>query len=236
MKAIDRGVSVLSFDSATDPSRRALHVNQAEAYKIARVMMDAANDITGGEGQIAIMSTTNQADNQNTWIEQMRKMLEQGEYPGLMLVNIVYGEDDYDITYEKTQMLIDSYPELAMIIAPTAAGIPAVAECIVQNGLDGRIKVTGLGMPSQMAAYIGNDKVCPYFFLWDLDEVGRLTAYAAIALVNGRISGEIGETLSAGDSDEYLITEDPFGGTEIVLKADPVRFDQNNIDEWRNIF
>ena len=234
--AISQGVKVISFDSAAESLSRALHVNQADAQLIAKTLMDAALDITKGSGQIAIMSTTNQANNQNTWIGGMRSMLEAGVYPGLMLVSIVYGEDDYQTTYERTQHLIDTYPDLALIIAPTAAGIPAVAECIVNNGLESGIKVTGLGMPSQMAKYIGYNSVCPYMFLWDLDEVGKLTAYAAVALVNGDIAGEAGEVLSTGDMGEYLITRDSFGGSEIILKAEPIRFDENNIGYWKNIY
>ena len=235
-KAMEQNIKVLSFDSAAAPSSRALHINQADAQRIARALMDAAEDITGGGGQIAIMSTTNQAHNQNTWIYEMRALLETGVYPGLLLINIVYGEDDYRKTYEKTQYLIDTFPELALIIAPTAAGIPAVAACITDNGLAGRIKVTGLGMPSQMAEFIGWDKVCPYMFLWDLDEVGKLTAYAAIALVNGTITGAAGERLPAGDMGEYLITQDSFEGSEIVLQAEPVRFDEDNIGYWKDIY
>jgi len=234
--AIGQGVKVISFDSAAEVSSRALHVNQASAQLIAKALMDAAADITGGSGQIAIMSTTNQASNQNKWISGMRGLLEAEIYPGLMLVSIVYGEDDYQVTYDKTQSLIDTYPNLALIIAPTAAGIPAVAECIISNGMERKIKVTGLGMPSQMAEYIGYDKVCPYMFLWDLDEVGKLTAYAAIALVEGTISGEVGEILFAGAMGEYQITLDPFGGSEIVLQAEPVRFDEGNIDYWKSIY
>jgi len=235
-KAIGQDIPVLSFDSAAQPISRALHINQADAKIIAQVLMDAADDITGGSGQIAIMSTTNQAHNQNTWIDGMRSLLEAGHYPGLMLISIAYGEDDYDITYSKTQYLIDNYPDLALIIAPTAAGIPAVAACITSNGADKRIKVTGLGMPSQMAEFIGVDRVCPYMFLWDLEELGKLTAYAAIALVSGTITGKVGEKLIAGEMGEYLITRDPFGGSEIALQADPIRFDESNIDYWKNIY
>jgi len=235
-KAISQGIKVISFDSAAEVSSRALHVNQANAQLIAKALMDAAADITGGSGQIAIMSTTNQATNQNKWISEMRGLLEAGAYPGLMLVSIAYGEDDYHVTYGKTQELIDAYPDLALIIAPTAAGIPAVAECIISNGLEQRIKVTGLGMPSRMAEYIGLDRVCPYMFLWDLDEVGKLTAYASIALVNGTISGEVGEILSTGEMGEYHITLDPSGGSEIVLQAEPVRFDESNIDDWKGVY
>jgi len=236
LKAMEQGIPVLSFDSAAALSSRALHINQADAHRIARALMDAAADITGGSGQIAIMSTTNQAHNQNTWIAGMRALLEAREYPGLVLVNIVYGEDDYQKTYEKTQYLIDAYPELTVIIAPTAAGIPAVAACITDNGAGGRIKVTGLGMPSQMAQFIGNDNVCPYMFLWDLEELGKLTAYVAIALVNGSITGAVGETLLANETTEYVITRDAFGGSEIVLQVEPVRFDEGNISYWKDIY
>lgn len=235
-RAIEKGIAVLSFDSAVSPSTRALHVNQADAKRIAQELMEATADITGGAGQIAIMSTTNQANNQNTWIDEMRALLEAGDYPGLTLVNIVYGEDDYQTTYEKTQFLINNYLELSLIIAPTAAGIPAVAACITENGLQQRIRLTGLGMPSQMVQYIGPDKVCPYMFLWDLEHVGQLTAYAAAALVSGTISGDIGETLSAGELGEYQISRDPLGGSEIVLQVDPVRFDASNIEYWKNIY
>ena len=235
-KAMAQGIAVLSFDSAVSASVRALHVNQADSQRIAQELMAAANDIAGGQGQIAIMSTTNQANNQNIWIDEMRALLEDGEYPGLTLVNIVYGEDDYDITYEKTQFLIDNYPNLSLIIAPTAAGIPAVAECITNNSMEKQIKVTGLGLPSQMAEYIGPDKVCPYMFLWDLEAVGKLTAYAAMGLVTGTISGGIGETLLAGELGEYKITEDPFGGSEIVLQEAPTRFDGTNIEQWKDVY
>jgi len=236
LRAMEQGAKVLSFDSAAEPSSRALHINQADAKQISRVLMDAASDITGGSGQIAIMSTTNQAHNQNTWIDGMRALLEAGEYPDLMLVHIVYGEDDYQTTYDKTQYLIDNYPELSLIIAPTAAGIPAVAACITNNRLDYRLKVTGLGLPSQMAEFIGNDKVCPFMFMWDLEELGKLTAYVAIALVDGTITGEIGERLNAGEMGEYFVTADPFGGSEIVLQVAPTRFDESNIDYWKQIY
>lgn len=235
-KAMEAGISVLSFDSAVSPGSRALHVNQADGRRIAEALMAAAADITGGSGQIAIMSTTNQANNQNLWIDEMRAILEDGVYPGLLLVHIAYGEDNYGTTYEKTQLLIDNYPELALVIAPTAAGIPAVAACITENGLAGRIKVTGLGMPSQMADYIGPDRVCPYMFLWDLEAVGRLTGYASVGLVERTIKGVPGETLAAGDLGEYKVEADRFGGNEIVLQADPIRFSSENIEAWKAVY
>lgn len=233
-KAINQGIKVLSFDSAVESSTRSLHVNQANAALIAQTLMDAAVNISEGGGQLAIVSTTNQAHNQNTWISEMRALLEAGSYPEMTLVDIVFGEDDYQITYEKTQYLLDTYPELHVIVAPTAAGLPAVAQCVVDNGREQQVKVTGLGMPSQMEAYI--ETVCPCLFLWDLKEVGYLTAYAAAALVTETITGQVGDLLAAGELGVYQITEDPLGGSEIVLKSEPVRFDKESMAYWREIW
>ncbi len=235
-RAIAQGISVLSFDSSVSAESRALHINQADAERIAEKLMTAVADMTGGTGQIAILSTTNQAHNQNIWIEKMRDILEAGTYPELMLVDIVYGEDDYEKSYAKTQQLIASYPELSAIIVPTAAGIPAVAQCVLDSGMESKIKITGLGLPSQMHNFIGADSVCPYLFLWDTEAVGQLTAYAAMALVNGTITGEPGEAISAGELGEYVITADPFGGNEVVLQSDPLCFDGDNIAHWSEVY
>ena len=35
-----------------------------------------------------------------------------------------------------------------------------------------------------MADYIGTDNVCPYMYLWNPIDVGRLGAYTSVALVN----------------------------------------------------
>jgi rhamnose transport system substrate-binding protein len=232
-RAIGQGIKVLSFDSAVAPTSRALHVNQADASRLARALLDSASDISGGAGQLAIMSTTNQAHNQNTWISEMRALLEAGQYPEMTLVDIVFGEDDYQITYEKTRRMLGDYPGLRAIIAPTAAGLPAVAQCILDSGREDQVKLTGLGMPSQMSAYIGN--VCPRMFLWDLREVGHLTAYAAAALVSGAITGEVGDMLPAGDLGVYQITPASQNGSEIVLKSEPVLYDADNIGEVARI-
>ena len=73
-------------------------------------------------------------------------------------------------------------------------------------------------------------------FMWDLEELGKLTAYVAIALADGTITGTIGERLFAGEMGEYFVTTDPFGGSEIVLLVALTRFDESNIDYWKQIY
>ena len=88
-----------------------------------------------------------------------------------------------------------------------------------------------------MAEYIGDDDAhsCPYMFLWNPIDLGRLGAYTSIALVNEETTGAEGETFTAGDFGEYTVVAASDGGTEIILGA-PFKFDASNIDEWKEVY
>ena len=51
-------------------------------------------EMIGYEGQIAILSATSTAPNQNAWIEGMKEELKEPEYAKMELVAVVYGDDD----------------------------------------------------------------------------------------------------------------------------------------------
>lgn len=90
-----------------------------------------------------------------------------------------------------------------------------------------------------MAEYIGSDDAhsCPYMFLWNPVDLGKLSAYVSAALVDGTITGAVGETFEAADMDEspYTITEAGDGGTEVILGA-PFKFDPDNIADWKDVY
>ena len=88
-----------------------------------------------------------------------------------------------------------------------------------------------------MAEYIGDDDAhsCPYMFLWNPIDLGRLGAYTSAALVSGEITGAVGDKFTAGDMGDYEIVEAGDGGTEIILGA-PFKFDPSNIEEWKEVY
>lgn len=164
-QAMDLGIAVTSFDSAVNQESRQAHVNQADPKAIAVAMMDAVLDLAGGEGQFAILSATSTATNQNTWIAGMEELMAEDEkYAGLELVKIAYGDDLRDKSTSETEALLQSFPDLRVIMSPSTVGIAAAAKVVQDKGVSDNIKVTGLGLPSEMAAYIDND-VCPYMYL-----------------------------------------------------------------------
>lgn len=232
-KAMNRGIKVLSLDSAVSPNSRMVHVNQADPEQIGRVQIKGIAKMIGGDGQIAVLSATSQATNQNLWIEWMKKELEKPEYDEIELVEVAYGDDLRDKSVSETEALLKSYPDLEGIIAPTTVGIAAAGKVLTDKGLVGEVYLTGLGLPSEMAEYIKNG-VSPWMYLWNPIDLGYLAGYAAEALVTEEITGEVGDSFAAGDLGEKEVIK-AGDGTEIMLGA-PFKFDADNIDQWKEVY
>jgi rhamnose transport system substrate-binding protein len=153
------------------------------AEGIGDVQIQMAADLAGGEGQIAILSATSTAPNQNEWIGFMEEELEKPEYSGLELVATVYGDDEDEKSYNEAIGLMQTYPDLKVIISPTTVGIAASARAVQDAGRVGEVFVTGLGTPNQMREYV-NSGAAPQFALWNPADLG----YSAWATTSTRKS------------------------------------------------
>ena len=226
----DAQIKVLDNLISQKPDAICISANDVNA------LLDAVLDISGGEGQWAVLSATSQAANQNAWIDAMKSIMEgDDKYSKLELVEVAYGDDEPQKSTDQTAALLEKYPDLKVICAPTTVGIAAAAKYLQDNG--SACKLTGLGLPSEMQEYTGDDDAhsCPYFYLWDVQGLGKLSAYATAALINGDITGALDETFTAGDLGDYTITEADDGGTEIVL-GEPLQFNTENIEEMAKLY
>ena len=73
--------------------------------------------------------------------------------PKLTLVDTVYGNDQSEESYKQALALVDKHPNLKLIMAPTTVGIAAAAKAMTDEGLCDTVKVSGLGLPSEMVSY-----------------------------------------------------------------------------------
>jgi rhamnose transport system substrate-binding protein len=225
--AMDAGIPVVTWDSAIAPGGRTIHINQAEAQGIADVQLKMALDLTNGEGgDIAILSATSTAPNQNEWIKLMKESLAKPEYAKLKLVDTVYGDDDDTKSYNEAQGLFKKYPNLKVIIAPTTVGIAASARAVQDANLVGKVLVTGLGTPNQMREYVKSG-AAPQFALWNPADLGYLAIYAMDAIASGKIKGQPGDQFTAGKLGSYTVAAD---GT--VLLGLPFIYNKDNIDKF----
>ncbi|HSV31964.1 MAG TPA: rhamnose ABC transporter substrate-binding protein [Atribacteraceae bacterium] len=233
-RARDAGILTISFDSGVHPDGRVLHINQADFEQIGRLQVQAIAEMIDYEGEIAILSAGATMTNQNIWIEWMREELKEPQYENVELVSVVFGDDLRDKSYNEAMGLFKSFPNLRGIISPTTVGIAATGKAISDAGLTGQVQLTGLGLPSEMAEWILAG-VCQAMFLWNPVDLGYLTTYVAGLLLDGTISGAVGETLTAGRMGEKSITTTADGGLEVLL-GPPFRFDATNIEEWKVVY
>lgn len=232
-EAMDAGIKVISLDSAVNKDSRQTHIQQADPEKIGRGLIQAAYEMVDGNGGIAVLSATAQATNQNLWIEWMKKELEENpeKYANTPLVKVAYGDDDPTKSTSETQALLTD-SSIKVIIAPTTVGMLAAGKVLQDKQSD--VKLTGLGLPSEMAPFI-EDGTCPWMYLWNPVDIGYLSGYTMDALVKGTITGDVGGSFNAGDLGEKKITEAADGGTEVML-GDPFKFDTENIAEWKEVY
>ena len=227
-KAMQRGITVISWDSGVAPEGRQMHLNPSSNELIGNMCVKLAADHLPDGGQVAILSASATATNQNIWIEEMKTVLP--EYEGIELVATVYGDDLADKSYREAQGLMATYPDLDAIIAPTSVGIVAAAQAVADAGKAGEVNVTGLGLPSEMAGAIESG-ASQSFAIWNPIDLGYSAAMIAHALASGEATAEPGATLPMGRMGEVTLDDEGNGAM-----ADPFVYDAGNIDEFKSIF
>lgn len=225
-KAMNAGIKVVTYDSDTAPNGRNLFINQANSEALGRSQVDLLGKQIGNKGEIAILSATPNATNQNTWIKFMKDELKKSPYSGMKLVKIAYGNDDDQKSFQETQGLLQAYPNLKGIISPTTVGIAAAARYLDSSKYKGKVQLTGLGTPNQMRKFV-NDGTVTAFELWDPGKLGQLAGYAAAALASGKITGKQGQSFDAGSMGTKTI-----GANSEVLLGPPTVFNKANIGQF----
>jgi rhamnose transport system substrate-binding protein len=226
-QAMAKGIKVVGYDSSPATNARDLFINQADTKGIGEVQIQmVCDEIPGCAGDIAVLSATSTATNQNAWIDVMKSTLASNPaYSKLKLVKVAYGNDDPQVSTTEAQGLLTAYPNLKGIISPTTVGIAAAAKVLEDTHKAGQVALTGLGTPNQMRAFV-KDGTCKEFALWNVKDLGYLAYYTAALLVQGKIKGTSGETFTAGRLGSYTIDS-----STTVLLGKPFVFKADNIDQ-----
>jgi rhamnose transport system substrate-binding protein len=225
-QAATRGVKIVGMDSDVAPDARSVFINQVTTALVGKNQVESIAKQIGNKGDIAILSATANATNQNAWIKVMKETLKDPKYKDMKLVKVAYGDDDDQKSFQQTQGLIQAYPNLKGIISPTTVGVAAAARYLSTSPQKGKVKLTGLGFPNQMRKYVKNGTV-DEFQLWVPKDVGYLAGQAAAALVAGRITGKQGEKFKAGRLGNYTI-----GANGEIVLGPLTTFNKANVDKF----
>lgn len=224
-RARDAGIKVITWDADAAPDTREFLVNQATPEEIGNSLVDAmAKDLGGKDasGDVAIVTASLTAANQNEWIKHMQARLK--DYPNLNLVGIKPSGEDQKLAFSVSQDMMKAYPNLKGIFAISSTAFPGAAEAIKQAGKTDKVFVTGLSTPNDMRSYV-NEGVVKSVILWNTKDLGYLTIYTARALVDGTLKSGA-TTIKAGRLGEKKVVGDNvmLGGTITFTKDNIAQF------------
>jgi rhamnose transport system substrate-binding protein len=145
----------------------------------------------------------------------------------MKLVATVYGDDQPEKSTTEMEALLSNFPNLKGVIAPTTVGIAAAAQVVQSRGLADKVKVTGLGLPSEMRPFI-KDGTVKAFQLWSPYNEGWLAVHFAKGVLEKTIKNEVGATFEVPNLGTITINPNNSINTQSSLTT----FDASNIDQF----
>ena len=225
-----KGILVLTVngDLVGNESHRDATILPVDFTKTGPNQVELMGSMIGYKGDIAILSATTEAPDQNTWIAAMNDTLKNNpKYKDMKLVATVYGDDQPEKSTTEMEALLSNYPNLVGVIAPTTVGVAAAAQVVQQRGIADKVHVTGLGLPSEMKDFI-KDGTVKAFQLWSPYNEGWLAVHFALGVLDGTIKNEVGSTFEVENLGKITIAEKNAMNTQAELTT----FDASNIDNY----
>jgi rhamnose transport system substrate-binding protein len=228
--ARSKGILVLTVngDITGNESHRDATILPTNFDNVGKDQVEMVGSLIGYEGEIAILSATTEAPDQNKWIVGMNEALKNdAKYAKMKLVATVYGDDQPEKSTTEMEALLSNYPDLKGVIAPTTVGIAAAAQVVQSRGIADKVKVTGLGLPSEMRDFV-KDGTVTAFQLWSPYNEGWLAAHFAVGVKGGTIKNEVGATFEVPNLGKITINPNNSINTQSALTT----FDAANIDKF----
>jgi rhamnose transport system substrate-binding protein len=223
-QAQDAGIAVATSDTDAPNSVRQVFVSQASTEGIGQALTDALLEAMGGSGKYAIVSCGQTAENLNSWIE-VQKAYTAEKYPEAEIVDIVYAGEDQAAATQMATDLMNAHPDLTGLVGECTSSAPGVAQAVRDAGKTGQVFTVGLGTPQSMLPYL-EDGSSSASILWDVENLGYLTAWAGVQLANGESFQATNEV--SADMPEVAYDD----GTKVLLLGPPLRITKDNAGQF----
>ena len=223
-QAKDAGIHVATADTDAPSSVREAFVNQATAEGIGQGLTDSLLTAMGGQGKYAIVSCGQTAENLNSWIE-VQKSYTASKYPNAQIVDIVYAGEDQAKSTQMATDLMNAHPDLTGLVGECTSSAPGVAQAVRDANKVGQVFTFGLGTPQSMKPYL-EDGSSTAAILWDVENLGYLTAWTGAQLAEGKpfaATNDVSPDLSAIAYDE---------ASKTLLLGPPLAITKDNVDQF----
>lgn len=204
-EARKRGTRVLTWDADADPNARDFTVVPASAEGIAQALAFEVGRTLGGHGEIAIITSTLNAPNQNAWLAELRKRLAR-DFPDVEVVGVYTCDDLEKRAHREAEGILGARPRLGAIVGLCSPAVPGAARALKATGRRG-VHLTGLSLPAACRNDIEEGWI-DSVVTWDTRDLGYLAAWCAASLMPGGDLAEGAFVLKAGRLGNVLVSGD----------------------------
>lgn len=234
--ARSKGITVVTVDAdlVGNESHRDACVLPTDFSQVGSSQIELLGSLIGYEGEIAILSATTDAPNQNAWIAGMKECLKQEKYSKMRLVDLVYGDDEPQKSTTECEGLLAKHPNLRGIVSPTSVGLAASAQVVERAGVypggpqakGPGLQLTGLSTPKQLRKFVEKGVVTS-LQLWSPYDEGYLAAHIAAMIHDKKVVPNPGLEVEIPKLGKRTFSE------KLELIGGPlVTFDKSNIARY----
>jgi len=134
------------------------------------------------------------------------------------------GEDQNEATKQATNLL-NAHPDLTGLVGECTSSAPGVAQAVRDADKIGKVFTVGLGTPQSMKDYLA-DGSSSASILWDVQNLGYLTAWAGEQLAAGKTfaaTNKVSDKLPAVKYD---------AATKVLLLGPALSITKQNVDQF----
>lgn len=239
--AAENGAKIVTWDSDVNPEYRSLMVSQGTPKQLGEMLINmVADQIDDAENKaikFAFFYSSPTVTDQNSWVDAAKKYVGE-KYPKWELLTTEYGESDAQKSIQVGESILNTYPDIDVVIAPDSTALPGMAQAAKNLGKTKEdLIITGFSTPSSMREFI-KDGTIDRFGLWDSKAQGAMGSYLGYYLAAGN-------TFKVGDKIDIptigvveVMPNSVLGHTYlsedsgVVLMPERTVFDINNIDDF----
>ncbi|HLJ57681.1 MAG TPA: autoinducer 2 ABC transporter substrate-binding protein [Chthonomonadaceae bacterium] len=182
-KAKDAGVRVFTWDSDAPDSPREFYVAAVDDVQIGADIAKALAKSIDDKGAVLLFSGGKTAENLNKHLEGITGELRK--HPNIKIADTVYNDDNTDKAKSMALAALQAHPEAVGIAATNSPSPRGAAEALQTLHKVGKVKVWGLGLPSENKAYLEAGSVTG-LYLWDPQNLTYDTAKLVRAALDGK--------------------------------------------------
>lgn len=197
-EARDKGIRVITYDERLESDEPALQISPFYTWDTAEMYLAAIHDLLPEGGQFAILGTAAQDENSGVYPTEIRRVLENGTYPGLIYTEYAKGRDDTDICRAAVCRLLETYPDLNAILSLSLTGTRTAMDVLTETGGQADIRIVGIG-DEELKNLCDTAGIQTRLFATDTKGFGSFIAHAAMAALAEDPTLSVGDTWSWAD-------------------------------------